>query len=376
MKFEDYKSGKYTQQYQYQSFSPTPINCQWTWESPEINTLLEDAVRYLGELNAFSKMVPDVDHFIRMHITAEASQSSRIEGTQTNIDEAVMSKEEIDPDRKDDWQEVQNYIQAMNLSIKGLETLPLSSRLIREAHGVLLSGAREQHKLPGEFRKSQNWIGGSSLKDAIFIPPHQDEVLSLMTDLENFWHNENLHVPLIIKIGLSHYQFETIHPFLDGNGRVGRLLITLFLMSFKLLDKPCLYLSDFLEKNRAAYLDALMAARTSNNIIHWVKFFLNAVIESAKKSKVTFEKILTIKIEVDHIISTLGRRAENAQKLVHHLYSYPIVNAEDVCKVLDIKPNVAHPLINVLLEKDILKENTGLKKNRLYSFEKYLKLYR
>jgi Fic family protein len=376
MKFEDYKSGKYTQQYQYQSFSPTPINCQWTWESAEINTLLEDAVRYLGELNAFSKMVPDVDHFIRMHITAEASQSSRIEGTQTNIDEAVMSKEEIDPNRKDDWQEVQNYVQAMNFSIKRLEILPLSSRLIREAHGVLLSGARGQHKLPGEFRKSQNWIGGSSLKDAIFIPPHQDEVLPLMTDLENFWHNENVHVPLIVKIGLSHYQFETIHPFLDGNGRVGRLLITLFLINFKLLDKPCLYLSDFLEKNRSSYFDALMAVRTANNITHWIKFFLNAVIESAKNSKSTFEKILTMKNEVDQIIATLGRRAENARNLIYHLYSYPTVNSDDVCKVLDIKPNVAHPLINVLLERGILKENTGLKKNRLYSFEKYLKLYR
>lgn len=376
MKFEEYRSGSYTQQYQYQSFSPTQINCQWSWENPEINTLLEDAVRYLGELNAFSKMVPDVDHFIKMHIAVEASQSSRIEGTQTNIDEAVMSKEEIDPDRKDDWQEVQNYIQAMNHAIAGLKQLPLSSRLIKKAHEVLLSGTRGQHKLPGEFRTSQNWIGGSSLKDAIFIPPHQNEISVLMTDLESFWHNENIHVPLIIKIGLSHYQFETIHPFLDGNGRTGRLLITLFLISFKLLDKPCLYLSDFLEKNRAAYFDALMAVRVSNNIIHWIKFFLNAVIESAKHSKATFEKILTLRNEVDQIVTKLGRRAENAQKLISHLYSYPTIKIDDVCNILGIKPNVAHPLINVLVEKKILKEKTGLRKNRLYSFEKYLEIYR
>lgn len=376
MKFEDYKSGKYIQQYQYQSFSPSLINCQWTWENPEINTLLEDAIRYLSELNAFSKMVPDIDHFIRMHITAEANQSSRIEGTKTNIDEVVMSKEEVGVDKKDDWQEVQNYVQAMNYAIRRLRDLPLSSRLIKETHEVLLSGTRGQHKLPGEFRKSQNWIGGSNLKDAIFIPPHQDEVLPLISDLEKFWYNENVHVPLIIKIGLSHYQFETIHPFLDGNGRVGRLLITLFLINFGLLDKPCLYLSDFLEKNRASYFDALMVVRTSNNITHWMKFFLNAVIESAKNSKATFEKILSLKNEIDQIIITLGRRSENARNLVYHLYSKPTVNSEDVCRVLNIKPNVAHPLINVLLEKGILKENTGLKKNRLYSFEKYLALFR
>ncbi len=376
MKFEDYISGKYVQQFKYKSFSPTHINCQWSWDNPEINTLLEGAVRYLGELNAFSKMIPDIDHFISMHITAEASQSSRIEGTQTNIDEAVMSREEIDPNKTDDWQEVQNYISAMNYSIERLGTLPLSSRLIKEAHRLLLTGTRGQHKLPGEFKKSQNWIGGSNLQDAIFIPAHQDEVPSLMSDLEHFWYNENIYVPLIIKIGLSHYQFETIHPFLDGNGRTGRLLITLFLISFKLLDKPCLYLSDFLEKNRAAYFDALMGVRTSNNITHWIKFFLNAVIESAKSSKATFEKILTLKDEVDQIVMALGRRAKNAQKLVYYLYSHPTIKVDDVCQVLEIKPNVAHPLINVLLAKGILKEKTGLKKNRLYSFDKYLKLFR
>ncbi len=376
MKFEEFKAGKYTQQFHYKSFTPEKINLEWTWNNPEINTLLEDAVRYLGELNAFSKMIPDIDQFIRMHIAKEANQSSRIEGTQTNIDEVLMKIEEIDPEKRDDWQEVQNYIHAMNSSISKLDQLPLSSRLIKEAHQVLLSGARGKHKLPGEFRTSQNWIGGASLKDAVFIPPHHDEIPGLMADLESFWHNEKIHVPLLIKIGLSHYQFETIHPFLDGNGRIGRLLITLYLINFKLLEKPCLYLSDFLEKNRSAYYDALTVVRTSNNLIHWIKFFLNAVIESAIYSKSTFEKILALKNEIDDTISTLGRRSGNARKLVYHLYSNPTIKVEDVCDVLDVKPNVAHPLVNVLVEKGILQEQTGFKKNRLFSFERYLQLYK
>jgi Fic family protein len=375
MPFQPFKSGRYKQQYQYTSFTPTLINKAFSWEDPTIDVLLEDATRLLGELNAYSHLVPDVDFFIRMHVLKEATTSSRIEGTRTNIDEAVLPEEEIAPERRDDWFEVHNYTEAMNHAISSLERLPLSVRLLREAHKILMSGARGEYHNPGEIRQSQNWIGGSSLKDAVFIPPTHPELPDLLTDLERFWHNDTIAIPHLIRIAVSHYQFETIHPFLDGNGRIGRLMITLYLVDRKLLTKPTLYLSDFFERNRGAYYDALTTVRTSHNIEHWIKFFLTGVSETAANSKQTFEKIVELRRECEEKIIQLGKRAPKGLALLRHLYSQPVMSANQIAARLEFTHQSASSLIRAFEKMGILTETTGRKKDRLFIFSQYLRLF-
>ena len=375
MKIEDFHSGQYKQQYQYKSFMPEPVNQVWNWDSPQINTLLEQASKALAELNAFSLIVPDIDLFIRMHIIKEANQSSRIEGTQTHIDEVLAKKESIDPEKRDDWQEVQNYIQALNKALEELQQLPLSMRLLKQTHEILMSGVRGEHKSSGDFRSSQNWIGGSNLQNAVFIPPHHQDLPELLTDLEKFWHNEQIFVPHLIRIAISHYQFETIHPFLDGNGRIGRLLISLYLVSNGLLAKPSLYLSDFLEQHRGAYYDALTMVRSSHDLSHWIKFFLTAVYETATKGKETFQSILQLRQQSEAQIITLGRRAENGRKLLIHLYQQPIITIKQVSELLELTPRTATALVSEFITMAIVVERTGYKRNREFVFEQYLNLF-
>jgi len=375
MNLRKFKAGSYRQQYQYKSFSPVLINHDWVWDEAKINVLMEQATRALGELNAFSMIVPDVNLFIRMHIIKEANKSSRIEGTRTELDEALMEKEEIAPEKQNDWQEVQNYVKAINYAIGHLEKLPLSNRLLKDTHAILMEGVRGEHKSPGEYRTSQNWIGGSNLTDAIFIPPHHDEVPDLMSDLEKFWHNEQIDVPHLIRIAISHYQFETIHPFCDGNGRIGRLLITLYLVNHKLLLKPSLYLSDFFEKHRSSYYDALSVVRESNDLSHWIKFFLNGVYSTAQNGVDTFQKILKLKNQTDGKIIALGRRAENARKLIELLYQQPLISVNATIKQLNLNKRSARELIQEFEHLGILKEITGYKRNRLFLFQEYLDMF-
>lgn len=375
MKFEGFSPGVWRQQYQYKSFSPVLVNVEWRWEDARINTLLEQATRALGELNAFSLIVPDIDLFLEMHIAKEANQSSRIEGTQTAMDEALMSEDMIAPEKRDDWREVRNYIDAINTAIAELETLPLSNRLLRETHAILMRGVRGEHKMPGEFRSSQNWIGGSGLKDAAFVPPHPTEVPDLMSDLEKFWHNESIEVPNLVRIAISHYQFETIHPFCDGNGRIGRLLITLYLVSKGLLHKPALYLSDFFERNRASYYDALMAVRMSGDLNHWVRFFLTGVAETATQGRDTFQKVLALRTEVEARMHELGRRGKKGLQLLRLLYRRPVVTVAEVTRELEVSAPTANALVADFVRLGLLKEMTGYARNRVFAFETYLKLF-
>ena len=375
MNIKDFKSGTLKQEYQYKSFLPESINHTFTWDDPQINMMLENATRALGELNAFTMIVPNVDIFIQMHITKEANTSSKIEGTKTEMDEVLIAKNQVNPEKRDDWQEVRNYIDAMNHAIKELKTLPISNRLITNIHAILLNSVRGEAKQPGEFRRSQNWIGGASLSTAYFIPPHEMQVNELMSDLEIFLHNEEIFVPHLIKIAIAHYQFETIHPFLDGNGRIGRVLITLYLVSNGLLKKPSLYLSDFIEKNKAAYYEALTRVRSDNDLAHWIKFFLEAMIVTANSGVKTFQNILSLKQEMDTLIVGFGKKAHNASKLMDLLYQRPILSISEIIEPLGVSKQTANVLIKEFEEKGVLKEITGYERNKLFAFDRYLTIY-
>jgi Fic family protein len=376
MDIKNFKAGMYKPQYEYKSFMPKPINIEWQVSDSSLINLLSEADIKLGELNAFSELVPDIDFFIKMHVSKEATTSSRIEGTRTNIAEAVQKAEYVNPEKRDDWQEVQNYIKAMNEAIDALATLPLSNRLLRNTHATLLQGVRGKHKQPGKFRRSQNWIGGATLADAAFIPPHHGDLMELMSDFEKFLHASNQPLPHLIRIGIAHYQFETIHPFLDGNGRIGRLLITLYMVSAGLLTRPTLYLSAFFEKNRLLYYDNLTRVRTHNDLTQWLKFFMEGVRQTAQNSIETFRAIIALRQEIEqHTILALGKKTKLAQRFLQDLYSKPITDSQETATLLSINPSTALRLIEDFIRLGILKEVTGYKRNRVFVFEQYLELF-
>ena len=373
---KSYKAGKYIVHKGYKPFLPSFINDDIDWKLGELSSLIQESSLWLGKLNSYSDLIPDIDFFIKMYATKEATNSNRIEGTRTTFDDAISPIEQVKPEFRDDWHEVQNYLAAINYSIEKLNELPISIRLIKEAHQILLSGVRGEHKAPGEVRKTQNWIGGSSLKDAFFIPPEPNMLPDLLTDIEKFLHNEELEIPEIVKAGIVHYQFETIHPFLDGNGRTGRLLIILYLISAGLLNKPVLYISDFFERNRMSYYDSLAMVKKIDNMTQWLKFFLNGVVETAKSSIKTFDRIIKLKKDVDNKIAKIGKKSVNGQRLIELLYSEPKVNSKTVSEKLGISVVSANGLLSTFVEIGILEEKTGFNRNRYYVFEEYVKIFR
>lgn len=368
-------SGKHIGQGYYKSFQPNPIHKQWQVEDMEVLALLSKADRQLGRLDMYSEYV-NIELFISMHIAKEATQSSKIEGTRTNMEEVFLNKDEISVEKRDDWDEVQNYIAAMNEAVKMLHRLPFSSRLIKQAHKILLQGVRGQKKLPGEYRSSQNWIGGATINDAVFVPPVHTSIGDLMSDIEKFANDGLNHLPDLLKIALIHYQFETIHPFLDGNGRVGRLLITLYLVSKGILKQPILYLSDFFEKNRMLYYDNLMRVRTHNDLSQWFKFFLTGVIETAKSGVATFDSIMRLQKTLDAKLKTLGNRGVDARLVIESLYVRPVIDVNRIEGIIE-KSNVsAYKLIASMEQLEILQEITGGQRGRLYIFKDYVDLFK
>jgi Fic family protein len=376
IKIEQYKAGNFVKQLDYKAFAPNFINAIFSWEDRRLTKLIEEAAITLGQLDAYADLVPNIDHFIKMYVVKEATVSSRIEGTQTNMEEALMAEMDVAPEQRNDWKEVNNYVLSMNNALESLPQLPLSSRLLRQAHFDLMQNVRGEHKMPGEFRSSQNWIGGNSLKNAAFIPPVWQDVNPLMSDLEKFIHNDDTGLTHLMKIALAHYQFETIHPFLDGNGRVGRLMISLYLIEKGILRKPVLYLSDFFEKNRTYYYDNLTRVRTHNDLLNWMIFFSTGVVETSRNAIASLKAILALKGDCEKRIFDLGKKAGKAKIMLDNLFQQPIVDGIWVSKTIEISQVAAYKYLDDFVRLGILREMTGYKRNRVYIFETYFEIFR
>lgn len=376
MKLEEYKAGEYRQGTGYKAFLPSNINYNWGWDDTKLDSLLAEANRQIGELNAYSLLLPNVELYIKMHVKIEANKSSKIEGTKTTIEEDLSDLQDINPEKRDDWEEVQNYVKATNYGIDKIKNgFPLCNRLIRDIHRILLNGVRGEKKTPGEFRISQNWIGGTMPSTATYVPPLVENLSDCLKDLELFINNGKIDTPDLIKIAIIHYQFESIHPFLDGNGRIGRLLIPLYLQSKKYLDNPCLYISFFFEKNRDLYYQKLNDVRTKDDIIGWIKFFLEGIIETAKIAKEKFKKVVELTKKIDIQISDLKVKYDNAKKIIDYFYDEPYSSRKKISKALEMADSTVSGVINELKSANIIKEITGYTRNQIFVFSEYVEIF-
>ena len=384
-----FEKGIYVQCAGYKAFVPSKINREFECNDSKIISLLEKASRYIGELNAYSKNLPNIFFFLAMMAKDEATFSNKIEGTKITLNEVVAPEEEILPERRDEKKEIINYLVSLTLSYKRLtgyediltspqkveyDTLPFCTRLIKEAHKYLLDGSRGQNKHLGEFRTTQNWIGGSMPSTAAFVPPPPECLNELLSDFENFWHNEDIYVPILIKIAISHYQFETIHPFSDGNGRIGRLILLLQLVDSGLLELPTLYLSKYFERNRKQYYDALSLVREKNDINQWIRYFLEGVCDTAKLSVKMLKNIDDLNNWCEEQIKTMRRSHVNASKLLKTLYYSPYVTSNQICDELKLDYQTANNLLKSFVKLEILTVNNK-KRNKIYAFNKYLNIF-
>lgn len=360
----------------YKSFVPNPLPPAPPIELTEdIIALLVKANSQLAVLESVATRIPNVELFVSMYVRKEALMSSQIEGTQATLEDVLDPM--LDANTNRNVADVVNYIKATEFAINRLQTLPLCNRLIKETHAVLMEGVRGQEKSPGEFRYSQNWIGGqgSTLKNARYIPPSPDDMLDAMSDLEKYI-NADDDLDSLIRAALIHYQFETIHPFLDGNGRVGRLLITLFLMEKKVLSTPALYISYFLKKNRVEYYDRMTEVRTKGNYEQWVKFFLQAIMESAEDATATIDELIALHDANVSVISKLGRAAKNAMLVFNYLESNPIIEIRKTAEALGITFNTTSSAVNRLVDAGILVQTSDNSRNRTFAYEAYLDILR
>ncbi len=360
----------------YKSFVPRPLTAVPPIElSEDMVRLLIKANAQLAVLERVATRIPNVGLFVAMYVRKEALMSSQIEGIQATLEDVLDPMLDINANRN--VAEVVNYIKATEFAIQRLRELPLCNRLIKETHAILMEGVRGQEKSPGEFRRSQNWIGGqgSTLKNARYIPPSPDDMVEAMSDLEKYINVED-EVDCLIRAALIHYQFETIHPFLDVNGRVGRLLITLFLMAKKVLTTPALYISYFLKKNRVEYYDRMTEVRAKGNYEQWVKFFLQAIMESAEDATATIDDLIALHDANAAQISKLGRASKNTMLVFDYLEANPIIEIRKTAEALGIAFNTASSAVYRLVDAGILIQTTNASRNRTFAYEAYLEILR
>ena len=360
----------------YQSFKPNPLPPIPEIEmDKEIVKLLVDANKQLVKLDTASQLISNADLFISMYVRKEALISSQIEGTQCTLDDVLDP--ELESNANLDVSDVINYVKATQYALKRLERLPLCCRLIREIHEVLMENVRGQDKTPGEYRHSQNWIGPAncSLKDARYIPPNVEDMQTAMSDLEKYI-NENMDYDPLIRVALIHYQFETIHPFLDGNGRIGRLLILLYLMEQGLLAKPVIYISYFLKKNQIEYYDRISEVRRSGNFEQWIRFFLEAVSKAASDSLEAIRQLSALHDTNIEKLPETTRSKDNLRAVFDYIEQYPIIDIKRTAKELDISYNTAATAVKKLVELGILQETTNAARNRVFAYEEYLEILR
>ena len=375
-----FRAGRYIRQATgYRAFIPAALPPTPPVQiSGGIQRLLSEADRALGRLDGSIQTLPNPDLFVFMYVRKEAVLSSQIEGTQSSLNDLLAAEASIlSPEQPKDVDEVINYVRAMNYGLARLHELPLSVRLIREIHAELLRGVRGALLTPGELRRSQNWIGpsGCTLMDAAFVPPPPEEVPSALSDMERFLHTPT-DLPALLQIGLAHVQFETIHPFLDGNGRVGRLLIAFFLCERGILQKPVLYLSHYFKKHRTAYYEHLQAVRDTGDWERWLIFFLRGVIEVSGQATETARRILALREEHRGAVTAhLARAAANGHRVLEHLYERPIVSVSDIQTLLGGTYPAASNVVSRLTKLGILREITGYRRNRLFQYESYIQIF-
>ncbi|MDW7761888.1 MAG: Fic family protein [Acidobacteriota bacterium] len=380
MNSSTYRAGRYVQQSAgYRAFIPNPLPPDPAVViSPDIQVLLSKADRALGRLDGSIQTLPHPDLFVYMYVRKEAVFSSQIEGTQSSLQDLLAAEARIlTSDRPQDVDEVVNYVRAMNYGLKRLKDLPVSVRLIREIHAKLLKGVRGQHHTPGEIRTTQNWIGpgGCTLQEATFVPPPPHEVAHHLSELERFLHSDTP-LPMLVRIGLAHVQFETIHPFLDGNGRVGRLLIAFLLCQQEILLKPVLYLSHFFKQHRQEYYDQLQSVRNRGTWEDWLTFFLRGVIEVSKQATETARCILTLReTHRATITEKFGRAAGNGHRVLEHLYEHPIVSVKIIQDLIGTTYAAANDLVSKFVGSEILQEITGQARNRRFMYRRYIDLF-
>lgn len=360
----------------YKSFRPALLPPEPALEvNAEMLKLLIEANRRLAKLDTASRLIPSMELFVSMYVRKEALISSQIEGTQCTLDDVLDP--EMDVNTNADVSDVINYIKAAQSALERLKTLPICNRLLREAHAILMEGVRGQEKNPGEFRLSQNWIGSQNctLKEARYIPPNVEDMISAMSDLEKYI-NESSEYDTLIRAALIHYQFETIHPFLDGNGRIGRLLILLYLMEQKLLSKPVIYVSYFLKKNQIEYYDRISEVRRSGKYEQWVTFFLEAVSAAAGDAVNSVESLSALHQENVSQLPETSRSKNNVRALFDYLEQHPIIDIKRTAADLGVSYNTISAAVNKLVELGILRATTNAARNRVFAYEEYLKILR